>query len=101
MNPLAGDGVDFWYSHGGMGLPEALREYFLAIVVNELLPLKSASVHAVISTGISTYFKNHLGEKEKVKRALVVRNFIWRPAHFERASFYRPNKHMASKYSSD
>ena len=100
QNPLAGGRPDFWYSHGGATLEEAIREAAWGEVCHAALPYGGVRVHAIIASGKQVPFDGEQG-KCTVAGALIVRDAALRPAHFMRAALYRPDPAVAARQVGD
>ena len=97
-NLLRGEGTlesCFWHSHGGVTLAEAVQEAAWSEVFQQALPYGAARVHSIILTGTDCWYEGPKGERSRAPRALVVRDPVIRPAHFERATYFRPEKGLA------
>lgn len=91
-NPLVGEGAEFWHSHGGATMDEAIREAIWGEVFHHALPYSAVRVPAIIATGTECWAKGGNDEKITVPRALIVREAALRPGHFERSIYFRPSK---------
>lgn len=100
QNPLVGRNSDFWHSHGGANLEEALREVIWGDICYFALPFKSVRTLGIIATGTNTYLKSALGPVA-VPRALILREASIRPAHFMRAVNYDPTDEVWANYAPD
>jgi hypothetical protein len=94
-NPLVGHGYApgnsaFWHSHGGVALVDAIQETAWGEVFHHALPYGAVRIYSLIATGTECWFRAQTGCKVKAPRALIVREAALRPAHFERATFFRP-----------
>ena len=86
--PLVPSSADWEHSHGCLWLEEAIREAILAEVVRAEFPHGAVPIVAIIDTGLN-YPVPDQGMPIQ-RRALALRPFAFRPAHFERASvFYK------------
>ena len=106
--PLVGEGVDFWYSHGRMGLEEAISELFYSELTQTALPISSSRILAVIDTGgtiLQRSFRQsinpHDDECKLVPAGIIVRETKIRPAHFGRAFYFKPTQYMKENYVHD
>lgn len=106
--PVVGRDVDYWYSHGRMGLEEALSELFYSHLVHTALPAASSRVLAVIDTGgtiLQRSFRQsidpHSDDCKYVRAGIIVRETQIRPAHFARAFFFKPSQYMKEHYVHD
>lgn len=91
-NPLAGRGLmedDFWHAHGGLALIDAIQEAALAEAIDRALPFGAVRTTAILSTGTRCWYEQTFGKPMKVAAALAVRSANLRPAHFERAVYFR------------
>ena len=91
-NPLVGEDANFWYAHGQLALADALQESIWGEVLHLALPYGAVRVPAVIATGTECWIRGPMGEKNTAPRALAVREQAWRPAHFQRAVYFRPQR---------
>lgn len=87
--PLASPDSDFFHSHGGMAIEEAIREAIQAEVAAAEFPFGAVPVVAIIRSGQLTYWRTPDGVLPE-PRALMVRPAFVRPAHFLRPIFFRP-----------
>lgn len=89
-NLLANGWMDFWHTHGGASLEEGVREAIWGEFFHQNAPFGAARILAVIRTGMDIDFDYNLESKEdnKAPGALMLRQPIVRPAHFERAHFF-------------
>lgn len=87
--PLVGKGVRDGHSHGCLSLAEALREAIYAEVAAAEFPYGAVPIIAIIDLG-SNYSSPDRREKydQDVRRGLLVRPFVFRPSHIERAPLY-------------
>ncbi len=99
--PLVGEGVNFWYSHGRMGLEDALAELFYSRLVDTALPMSSSRILAVIDTGgmiLQRAYKKGINPEDDecnlVRAGIIVRETKIRPAHFGRAFYFKPSQYM-------
>ena len=99
-NPLGGKVANFWYSHGGASLEEALREAAWGEVCDAVLPHGGVRVRGVIATGATVSFDAG-GFERRVPGALIVRDAALRPGHFMRAVHFQPNDEVASRQVGD
>ncbi|MBZ3300294.1 hypothetical protein IPR10_23560 [Xanthomonas perforans] len=84
--PLVASSTDWWHSHGGMWLEEAIREGIYSEIVEEEFPYGASSVIAIIDIGVRCLLPNgKLGKR----KALLVRELEVRPAHMERACVFK------------
>lgn len=96
QTPLVGRDTEFLHAHGGASLEEAIRETIFSEVVCAEFPHGGVPVVAIIETGTRTYWTTNEGVIPERRAILVRPNFI-RPAHFERATFFRSDSraHLA------
>lgn len=106
--PVVGEGVNYWYGHGGLALQDALTELVYGHVACDALPYLSSRVLAVIDTGshiLRRSFKNHVNDSEDehilVRGGLLLRESRIRPAHFARAFYFKPSFHVKENYPHD
>ena len=101
-NPLAGEGTQFWYSHGGCSREEALVELVWGEVLSRVLPHGAVRALGVIDTGSSCFIRGETDEiRLETPRALLLREAALRPAHFERAVAFRPTRTLRRSQVSD
>ncbi len=88
--PLIGDDAPADHSNGFVSLGEAIREAIYAEIMSAEFPYGAVPAIAVLDTGLH-YFAPEPGVDgiQKVRRALIVRPSVVRPAHAERAPLYR------------
>lgn len=82
-NPLVGVGTDGRHSNGALGAIHAIYEALWGEVLAQILPYSAVRVQAVLLTNLYTdkaFDRSH----GKSRRALLVRDPVVRPAHFER-----------------
>ncbi len=106
--PVVGRDVDYWYSHGRMGLEEALTELFYSHIAYAALPNASSRVLAVIDTGgtiLQRSFRQSLNpyddDCKHVRAGIIVRETQVRPAHFARAFYFKPSQYMKDHHIHD
>jgi hypothetical protein len=106
--PLVGQGVNFWYSHGRMGLEDALSELFYSRLVDTALPMSSSRILAVIDTGgmiLQRAYKKGINPEDDecnlVRAGIIVRETKIRPAHFGRAFYFKPSQYMKEHHIHD
>lgn len=106
--PLVGQGVNFWYSHGRMGLEDALSELFYSRLVDAALPMSSSRILAVIDTGgmiLQRAYKKGVNPEDDecnlVRAGIIVRETKIRPAHFGRAFYFKPSQYMKMHHVHD
>lgn len=106
--PLVGQGVNFWYSHGRMGLEDALSELFYSRLVDTALPMSSSRILAVIDTGgmiLQRAYKKGVNPEDDecnlVRGGIIVRETKIRPAHFGRAFYFKPSQYMKAHHIHD
>ncbi len=91
-NRLAGSTNDYFHSYGGAALSEAVLEAIWGEICSFALPYGGVRVHGVISTSSRVKRKfPRTGQDRTTPRVLIVRDAPVRPAHFMRASFFRPH----------
>ncbi|SOD54773.1 hypothetical protein [Pseudoxanthomonas wuyuanensis] len=87
--PLVGEGVNREHSHGCASMNVAIREAIYAEVFDLEFRFGAVPVVAIIDTGLT--FESSSRPGTYLKRALIVRPSVLRPAHFQRApGFVRP-----------
>ncbi|MEZ9525914.1 protein kinase family protein [Enterovibrio norvegicus] len=103
QNPLVGEYVEFWHSHGGCTLEEAIREAFWSYLFEAELTYGANRVVAIIATGDESPFDidfESLRVPCKPKGVLIVREHSIRPAHFARVVYCTPkNREKFINYS--
>ncbi|EJC3639524.1 MchC protein [Salmonella enterica] len=99
-NPLVGEGTDGRHSSGALGAIHAIYEALWGEVLAQILPYGAVRTRAVLLTNIYTdkAFDRSSG---KSRRALLVRDPVVRPAHFERAPYFRPHPGYAGQLMHD
>jgi hypothetical protein len=90
---LAGIDADYWHSYGGASLKEALRETIWGEVFNSALPFGAITVDAIIIVSGSEVELPYPASNGNTHcpRALIVRPQFARPAHYLRATSFRPS----------
>ncbi|PJR64097.1 MchC protein [Raoultella sp. T31] len=99
-NPLVGDGTDGRHSNGALGAIHAIYEALWGEVLAQILPYGAVRARAVLLTDVYTdkaFDRSH----GKSRRALLVREPAVRPAHFERAPYFRPQQEYADRLIHD
>ncbi|NOT87770.1 MAG: hypothetical protein HOP03_06275 [Lysobacter sp.] len=86
--PLIGRDVDVGHASGGAYLEECVRESLLAEILHRELPYGAVRTLAIIATGTVQVWQTDQGPKPE-RCCLLVRRAFLRPAHLERAPFYR------------
>ncbi|ECP6610984.1 MchC protein [Salmonella enterica] len=99
-NPLVGKGTDGRHSNGALGAIHAIYEALWGEVLAQILPYGAVRARAVLLTDIYTdkAFDRPHG---KSRRALLVREPVIRPAHFERAPYFRPQPEYVTQLVHD
>ncbi|MFZ4834411.1 MchC protein [Rouxiella sp. Mn2063] len=94
-NPLVGLGTDKRHSNGALGAVHAIYEALWGEVLAQVLPYGAVRTQAVLLTDkrIDNAFELSQGSSQ---RALLVREPAVRPAHFERAPYFRPQPEYSS-----
>lgn len=100
-NPLVGRHAEYWHGNGALAMQDALREFIWGEILAPLLPFGACKVVAIIDTGLTCWIKHPDQGKRKTKRALLIRKAAVRPAHFERAVYFRVPKGLESVISPD
>lgn len=85
---------------GACTLGECLEETIWSEVLQHALPYGSVRIPFIIATGTEGHRKHVLMERSRA-RGLLVREYAWRPAHFMRASLFRPRPEVKDQISSD
>ena len=93
-NPLVGKGSDLRHSNGVLSASMAMYETLWTEMLSSVLPYGAVPVQAVLFTDKATDsdFERTCAPSE---RALLVREPVVRPAHFERAPYFRPQPEYA------
>jgi hypothetical protein len=99
-NPLVGEGTDERHSNGALGAIHAIYEALWGEVLAQILPYSAVRARAVLLTDVYTD-KAFDRSQEKSRRALLVRDPVIRPAHFERAPYFRPQQEYANRLIHD
>lgn len=99
-NPLVGEGTDGRHSNGVLGAIHAIYEALWGEALAEILPYGAVRAQAVLLTNIYTdqAFERANGQS---RRALLVREPVVRPAHFERAPYFKPQPQYAGQLIHD
>lgn len=86
--PLASPFSDYQHSHGLVSLEECMREAVYAELVGDRFPYGAVPVIAIVDVGSTIGWR---AEKKMAyeRAAILVRPPVLRPAHFERAVYYR------------
>lgn len=87
-NPLVGEGTDERHSNGALGAVHAIYEALWGEVLAQILPYSAVRVRAILLTDLYTE-KAFERSGRKSRRALLVREPVVRPAHFERAPYFK------------
>ncbi|MEF3107867.1 MchC protein [Raoultella sp. WB_B2P2-3] len=99
-NPLVGEGTDGHHSNGSLGATHGVYEALWGEVLAQILPYSAVRARAVLLTNIYTgkaFDRSH----GKSLRALLIREPVVRPAHFERAPYFRPQPEYAAQLIHD
>lgn len=94
-NPLVGEGTDERHSNGALGAVHAIYEALWGEVLAQILPYSAVRVRAVLLTDLYTE-KAFERSGRKSRRALLVREPVVRPAHFERAPYFQVKPEYSS-----
>lgn len=86
ITPLVGKDADWLHSHGCVWLEEAFREAIFAELFAAEAPCGAIPTIAILDTDLHMMHDGLAGER----RALVIRPFVPRPAHLQRAPWFRP-----------
>lgn len=93
-NLLVGVGTDRIHSNGALGASVAVYEALWGEALSQILPYGSVRARAVLLT--DRYLNNPTERpRDPLRRALMVREPVVRPAHFERAPYFRPKPEFA------
>lgn len=99
-NLLVGVGTDRVHSNGALGANVAIYEAIWGETLSRILPYGAVRARAVLLTG--HYLKNPTERpRAPLRRALMVREPVVRPAHFERAPYFRPVPEYAERLIDD
>lgn len=99
-NPLVGEGTDGCHSNGTLGAVHAIYEALWGEVLAQILPYGAVRARAVLLTNIYTDKAFELSRGPS-RRALLVREPVVRPAHFERAPYFRPQSEYTDQLMHD
>lgn len=99
-NPLVGEGSDWHHSNGALSASQAIYEALWGEVLSQVLPYGAVRTQAVLLTDnyIDIKFERSRGPAQ---RALLIREPVIRPAHFERAPYFLPQSRYASQLIDD
>lgn len=98
--PLVGQGADRAHSHGCASLDVALREAIYGEVADLEFPHGAVPVIAILETGLT--FMSSGTPSRPLRRALILRPAMIRPAHLQRApAFVRPAGNFVSVQAHD
>lgn len=93
-NLLVGVGTDRVHSNGALGADVAVYEALWGEALSHILPYGTVRARAVLLT--DRYLNNPTERpRAPLRRALMVREPVVRPAHFERAPYFRPKPEFA------
>lgn len=96
QTPLVGRGAKAGHSHGCQSLSECLREAVWAEIAGAEFPSGAVPVIAVLDTGLDFSSPDaHDLYEQNVRRGILVRPAVVRPAHAERAPLF---KHPVTKF---
>ncbi|EEM1820016.1 MchC protein [Salmonella enterica subsp. enterica] len=99
-NPLVGEGTDGRHSNGALGAIHAIYEALWGEVLAQILPYGAVRARAVLLTDVYTDKTFELSNR-KSRRALLVRDPLVRPAHFERAPYFQAKPEYAGQLIHD
>lgn len=99
-NPLVGQGSDWHHSNGALGAGQAIYEALWGDILAQILPYGAVATRAILLTDnyIDIEFERSRGRS---RRALLIREPVIRPAHFERAPYFRPQSAYAGQLMHD
>lgn len=99
-NPLVGKGTSWQHANGTLGVTEAIYEAIWGEILDEVLPFGAVKVQAILLTD---RYIHDVPEETTVsdRRALLVRSPAIRPAHFERAPYFRPKEEFSGQLMHD
>lgn len=100
INPLAGCDANTGHSDGALSLTDAMLEVMWSEVLRGVLPWGLVSPLAVLATA-ETLTLQRGPHRLRQRRALLLRPPVIRPAHFCRASFFRPQASVAERIPHD
>ena len=86
VTPLLGVDADPLHSHGSAWMEEGIREIIFSEIFERELPWGAVPVVALIDTGVHAVGSRHAFER----RALILRPFVFRLSHMQRAPMFRP-----------
>lgn len=92
INPLVSTNIDRHHSHGKLCLSEAVNEAIWGELCHKYLPYGAIRTLAIINTYTEVRSYYGLNESRFLPCALAIREASVRPAHFERATFFLPDK---------
>ncbi|WP_329906641.1 hypothetical protein [Serratia quinivorans] len=99
-NPVVGLGTDRHHSNGALAADHAIYEAIWGEVLARVLPYGAVRTQAVLLT--DRYIEiNFERNNRRAQRALLVREPVIRPAHFERAPYFRPQPEYVKKMTHD
>ncbi len=101
VTPLLGKNVSESVPNGRLLLDEAIIEATWAELCHKHLPFGAIRTLAIIKTNV---FQQDINSNDKQTKpcALAIREFVIRPAHFERATFFWPsNENMYLRYDDE
>jgi hypothetical protein len=103
QTPLVGQGAPPGHSHGYIALAECLREAIFAEIAAAEFPHGAIPVVAVLDTGLYFSSPNPADRYDQnVRRGILVRPAVFRPAHAERAPLFKhPIGDFINKQSDD
>ncbi|WP_440905889.1 hypothetical protein ACMZOO_06465 [Catenovulum sp. SX2] len=92
QNILVGAEEDLWHSYGGLSAIDAIYEAIYSQVLNDVLPIGTVGVHAVLLTEPQGAYELSAVETKKGWGALMVRELCERPAHFLGSPRFTPRE---------
>ncbi|MGF1879198.1 protein adenylyltransferase SelO family protein [Photobacterium frigidiphilum] len=92
VNPLVSNNIDEHHSHGKLCLSEAVNEAIWGELCHKYLPHGAIRTLAIIDTHTEVRSFYGLNDSRNLPCALAIREASVRPAHFERATFFLPEK---------
>ncbi|MDN4629308.1 MchC protein [Erwinia sp. PsM31] len=99
-NPLVGKGSDERHSNGTLSAVHALYEALWSEVLGQILPYGAVQTRAVLLIDNDIANAGELAAGSS-RRALLIREPVVRPAHFERAPYFRPQPDYAGQLLHD
>ncbi|CAD1790669.1 MULTISPECIES: hypothetical protein [Xanthomonas] len=86
--PLISSYTNWFHSNGAVGLSEAVREAIYSSIMAREFPFETVPVWGIINCGDTI----SMPDGKNISRALIIRPFVLRPSHVERALAYGHTK---------